>query len=617
MNSVLYNHAPGHLSVNKASPSGFTGAAPFVGRHRAWRSADKERLIVDHFGARNQGQLAAIFALLGWLIVSCATMANVHTSPHTVFQAEWFAAFGCLLAGYALWSQASSATRLGCVALSATLLLGVCLLRPTGNGSGYVFYLLLFLLCYGIGQRQENTRLAAWMAGGLLLCAVLQSLAGVAQLTGWNIERLVMQKIYRQAFGNIGQANHYTDLIFLGLASLCYLRTVQRLPLAVFVCLAAWLCLSGAASASRGAWLYTGAFIVLGSWGLWRSNDPAVRRGALGLLVTAALSVVAQILVSYGDILSVFGVTSSLARASDAGSNGQRLYDWHAAWLAIQAKPWWGEGPATFYKLSIDAMAKTGPTPFSKFAEHAHNLPLQLAAEFGVPVAILVVGSMLYWYLKHLLRKPSTLSLWALSCVAVTGLHSMVEYPLWYVYFLAPMGLCIGALDAQDETLPSLRLSRGFGQIVCVIGVAVLSWNMADWMAVRSAYLSLNEVEPEVSADASAEALATLESVSSLSMFAPIAESLRLQAWRPESGGAEAIAERCERTWPYKPGWYMMMRCGEAYAISGYRAALDRLLMAACEGFPKHHAPLQAWATKFDARNLASIKISGRVCLHE
>jgi len=424
-----------------------------------------------------------------------------------------------------------------------------------------------------------------------------------------------MQKIYQQAFGNIGQANHYTDLVFLGLASLCYLRPVRAYPLAVFVGLAAWLCLAAAASASRGAWLYTGAFFVLGVWGVWRAEDERVRSCAKGFLVVAGLSVIAQLLVSYGDLLSAFGVTSSIARASDAGSNGQRLYDWQAAWLAIQAKPWWGEGAGTFYKLSIDAMAKTGPTPFSKFAEHAHNLPLQLAAEFGVPVAVLVVGGMMYWYCKHLFRAPSVLSLWVLACVAVTGLHSMVEYPLWYTYFLIPMGLCIGSLDGQDRSLPVLRLPRWFGQVVGVLGLCVMGWIMADWIAVRSAYVTLNEVEPEVTAQASADATKSLEWVNRFSVFAAIAEGLRLQAWRPESGGAEEVAMRCERTWPYKPGWYMMMRCGEAYAISGYRAALDRLAMAACEGFPKHHQPLQDWANRFDAKGLASVKIAGRACM--
>ena len=59
-------------------------------------------------------------------------------------------------------------------------------------------------------------------------------------------------------------------------------------------------------------------------WSLWRGDAPA-RRAGRALLVVVACSVVAQLLVAYGNILDVFGVTSSLERAGDAGSNGLRL----------------------------------------------------------------------------------------------------------------------------------------------------------------------------------------------------------------------------------------------------------------------------------------------------
>ena len=74
-------------------------------------------------------------ALLGGLIVACATMANVHTSPHTVFHSEWFAAFGSLLAGYVLLGQSAGRFRLGSFALVATLLLFASLLHATGVGA--------------------------------------------------------------------------------------------------------------------------------------------------------------------------------------------------------------------------------------------------------------------------------------------------------------------------------------------------------------------------------------------------------------------------------------------------------------------------------------------------
>ena len=549
-----------------------------------------------------------------------ATLISVHLSPQTVFFSEWYCALGLVLAwASASWFKEEGSLRLGLPVLAVGLLLVVCLARlPLSSGLGYPLYLVLFLVAYAMGQRFRFEGGEGWIAGGLLLCALLQSFAGLAQLVGWRFGGLVMQKLYLQAFGNIAQANHYTDLIFLGLASLCYLRARQKLQGVVFGGLAVWLCLAAAASASRGAWLYTAAFAVLGCWGLLRRGTEAeTREAAKSLLLVSGFSVLAQVLVTYGELLSAFGVTSSLARAADAGSNGQRLFDWQAAWLGIQAKPWWGEGPGAFYKVSIDAMFKTPPAGFSKFAEHAHNLPLNLAAEFGVPVALIALGGFVVWYLRHLWRTPAVWSLWVLACVAVTGLHSMVEYPLWYAYFLVPMGLVLGVLDAGDETLPELRMPAWFGRISSVLGLLVLAWIIADWVALRSSYENLSDAEPQAPLEETVSVMRVLEWIGPLSVFSAHAEGLRIQAWRPENGGIESVVSRCDRTWPYKPAWFMMMRCGEAYAISDESARLDRLAKALCDGFPKHHKPLQEWAENFDAKGLASLKITGRACLVE
>jgi len=583
-------------------------------------SQDQKTIKAAMWWTVRASRLYAMVLAFGLLFSS---LLNFHQNPHTVFQSEWLMLFAVVVAAIlrVCVRVEEGVVRLGALPLVASLLLMLCLVRmPIASGMGYPLYLLLLLAVYCFGQQIGRDEAGNWIAGGLLLCAVFQSLAGLAQLEDWTLGGMVMQKLYLQAFGNIGQANHYTDLIFLGLASLCHLygvmgvRAVLRLA---FLALAAWLCLAGAASASRGAWLYTLAFLVLGIWGVWRARDAQVRAVAVALLAVAGLSVLAQILVSYCDLLSAFDVTSSIARASDAGSNGQRLYDWQAAWLAIQSKPWWGEGPASFYKLSIDAMPQTGPTGFSKFAEHAHNLPLQIAAEFGVPAAILSIGGMMAWYGRHLFRAPSVMSLWVLACIAVLGLHSMVEYPLWYTYFLVPMGLCCGMLDWQDRDLPALRFPSWLSWLATAMGVVAAVWIMSDWVAVRSAYVLLNAEEPTISEKTSAQATAVLDRVNRYSVFALVAEDLRLQAWTPEKGGAEEISQRCERAWPYKPAWYMMMHCGEAYAVSGYSVALEHLVATLCEGFPKHHQALREWAKEFDASRVASVKISGRGCLKD
>lgn len=554
-----------------------------------------------------------IESLILALGLAFATMLPWHLSPQTVFFPELVMAIALVAA---LWSSAREARTLspGFVAVLVFAVLASAFWPGRVGGLGYSLYFALFLLAYLCGTHGRDEFLSRGVAIGMLACALLQSAAGVIQLAGWNPAGMVMQKLYLQAFGNVGQANHYGDLVFLGLASLCYLQGLGLIrPLPGFA-LSAWLALAAAASASRSVWLYMVVFLLLGLLACWRGEREAKALGR-ALLIALAFSVIAQLLVAYGNILHVFGVTSSLERAGDAGSNGQRLYNWHSAWLAIQAHPWLGQGPATFYRASIDAMFVTPPASFPKFAEHAHNLPLNLAAEYGLPMALLLTGALAWWALRQLLRPMGIVSTWALVCVGVIAAHSMVEYPLWYAYFIVPAGLCMGLADATDVRLPRLSLPPMFARVASFAGALVLVWVLHDWLQLRLAYITLAAYEPEVPMNQRVLARSELDEISSLSVFAAQAESLRLQSWHPDEPGAAEIAARCDAHWAIKPGWYMMMRCGEAYAVSGRERQLERLVRALCDGFPYHQAGQREWAAKYDAEGHPGLRIGGRACL--
>jgi len=150
---------------------------------------------------------------------------------------------------------------------------------------------------------------------------------------------------------------------------------------------------------------------------------------------------------------------------------------------------------------------------------------------------------------------------------------------------------------------------------IYVAALFVLVWVAHDWFSVRSAYLRLAAEEPKTTLATREAARVELAKVSRFSVFALHAESLRLQSWHPDEDGAAQIAERCDAHWHYKPGWYMMMRCGEAYALSAREASLDRLAVAMCDGFAYHRERLRAWSHKFDAQAWPALKISARSCL--
>lgn len=590
------------------------------------------------------------FGVVLALGLAAASLLPLHYQPQTVFASEWIAACSPMLALLVATLTCGLQPR---VPRGMPLWLGLALLVVTGawtiaGGSlGYPLYGALFLLAWVAGGMAVQAGVHRWLALGLLACALLQAVAGGLQLANLDMGGWVLRKIYLQTYGNAGQANHYADLIYLGLASLAWWWARGLSPRAIdlvngslksagagqardklgmadpcpvwwdagLVLLGAALAISAAFSASRGVWLYVAGFVVLGGVALKRGDAPG-RRCGLALLVLAVISVLAQLAVAYSGVLDYLGLVSSIERAGDAGSNGQRLYNWYAAWKAIQAHPWLGEGPGSFYKASIDAMFHTAPATFPKFAEHAHNLPLNLAAELGLPLAVLLTFGLVGWFWRHLTTRPlSAARLWALAVVAVIGLHSLVEYPLWYAYFVVPFGLCMGAADGEREPGRALRVPSSLMAGVCLVGLVALAWIMHDWLAVRDAYRILNEEEPNVALQTREAALRRLQPVSHLSVFALTAEGLRLQSWRAEDGGADGIAQRCDRTWQYKPGWYLMMRCGEAYALTGREAALERLARAGCDGFPKHRQALAEWAQGFDDRDLAVLRITGRACL--
>jgi hypothetical protein len=65
--------------------------------------------------------------------------------------------------------------------------------------------------------------------------------------------------------------------------------------------------------------------------------------------------------------------------------------------------------------------------------DNAHNLPLHIAVELGLPAALGVCGGVLWpiWRGQpHRERDPDRQIAW--GALAVIGLHSLLEYPLWY-----------------------------------------------------------------------------------------------------------------------------------------------------------------------------------------
>jgi hypothetical protein len=91
-------------------------------------------------------------------------------------------------------------------------------------------------------------------------------------------------------------------------------------------------------------------------------------------------------------------------------------------------------------------------------ATNAHNLLLQLLAETGLAGALLITGGALLW-LWDLRRHIFDLDRWwLLALLATSGIHSMLEYPLWHAYFLGVAAIVLGLGATRFYTFRLARL---------------------------------------------------------------------------------------------------------------------------------------------------------------
>ena len=303
------------------------------------------------------------------------------------------------------------------------------------------------------------------------------------------------------AFANLRQRNQFASLTNMALAALIWLATsmgtVRRLDArqSMLLLAAAALAIGNSASSSRTGLVQIVLLCALcGVWGLWRQR--LIRRVLLSAVLAYALATVVLPWLAGFD-LSLHGMAARLRTGDEACSS--RITLWSNVLHLIAQKPWLGWGWGELDYAHYMTLYK-GPR-FCEILDNAHNLPLHLAVELGVPVALLVCGGFSWWVLRQRpWREGDPTRQLAWTVLAVILLHSMLEYPLWYGPFQMAFGLCLLMLWRTREPLAELTeelknesnslwspVSQALAAIFLIVGVAYAAW---DYHRISQIYLA-------------------------------------------------------------------------------------------------------------------------------
>ena len=374
-----------------------------------------------------------------------------HQYPLTTFDQEWWSALlGVLAVSFALlpdpryWRQ-PKIPRI--VQLPAALIVLVLLQSAMGlivyfdQALFYILYLLFALLLMMLGAHLKDSlgleRLAVILSVFLLAGAELNAVIGVLQHFHWRTPLdTVIVSAYATVYGNLAQANHFADYICLGLISLGLLFELRRIHPAVVLLLVLPLLFVMTLSASRSSWLYLAVMGLLA----WRSGA--------GMLLRYCLTLLAGFVLMHGIVGLMPGSLTTWQRfAGQDESGGIRLYLWHEAWLIFKQSPWLGAGFGQFAWQHFLLGPVLHRTNITGLYNNAHNLVFQLAAETGIAGLTGLFAALFAWFNGVRRVAMSAAHWWAYAVLAVLCVHSLLEYPLWYTYFLAIAAVLLGALD--------------------------------------------------------------------------------------------------------------------------------------------------------------------------
>ncbi len=462
---------------------------------------------------------------------------------------------------------------------------------------------LVSLVCLAlllVTLRWQDEALVPTLARAWLLAALLSSLIGLLQYFGTSaaLAPWVNSTDPGEAFGNLRQRNQFATLTNIGLAALLWwaarpLPGRSSFPISLLtLAAAALLALGIAASSSRTGLLQLLLLLAL-AW-LWGA------RASAPLLLAAALAYAAGAWALPGLAGLDPQASGILARLQEGDSLcASRATLWRNVLYLIAQKPWfgWGWGELDYaHFITLYPGAR-----FCEILDNAHNLPLHLAVELGLPLALLVCGSGLWlaWRARPWRELDATRQL-AWSVLAVILLHSLLEYPLWYGPFQMAFGLSLWLLWQQPR--PVLGNAERFSPLApvwptlaAIVLLAIAAYAVWDYERVSQIYLA-----PEMRSRAYRDH--TLQKISDSTLFQDQVRFAELTTTDLTLENAQHVAALAQALLHFSPEPRVIEKLIESATLLGKDEEALFYLARYQAAFPEAHA---LWAAKNAARTAA------------
>ncbi|MDO8374695.1 MAG: Wzy polymerase domain-containing protein [Polaromonas sp.] len=351
------------------------------------------------------------------------------------------------------------------------------------------FYMSLCLICLLTGfcacresltgkTPMSQPRLPVILAWTIVAGGVLSTTIALVQATGaWEHSQWILRMpTMRRPGGNMAQPNHLATLLVMAIASVVYLCESKYASDDFSISAVFFLCLGLAATESRTGVLSFGLLLV---W--WISKRVKIFQ-RISLMWAGAMGCSFALLfflwpIFFNAFYVQMGEENARVRA-----DGSRLEMWRQMLDAISLRPWWGWGVREVSEAHNQVVDRY-QTSWS--FTYSHNFLIDLMTWVGIPVSVLFLVVAVIWVWRRVSATDELLPWYCLAVAIPLAVHSQLEFPFAYAYFLAPVLLLLGCMEASLGAKSIVYISRRQGAAALLFISVLLVWSAIEYLEIE------------------------------------------------------------------------------------------------------------------------------------
>ncbi|OAL77845.1 polymerase [Acinetobacter sp. SFB] len=427
--------------------------------------------------------IAAVFISLGWLL-------PIHYRPWVTYTGELFA-FLSLFTLAAIYLK--DRIKLPVVSLPLLFLAAIPLIQYL---AGELFFfdkaLISTLFVFGfwlsivIGYNlsAEKIDLEEVFTGLSYVFLMAGTATAIIAICQWiNLDAYLPGMVNIQGntrpFANFAQPNNMATFLLMSLMACLYLYEKKKIQTKWIAACALPIVIGVALSQSRTSWVACLCILIYLAYQQYRGFIRLKWYWAItwfglfiGLIVISP--VLSQLLAQATDAQ----IVQSRDVVQRATGDMSRLAIWNQMLHAIADRPWFGYGwnqTSVAYTLVSDHFQ--GPV----WIRSAHNFILDFLLWNGLLIGLPFLAYFGYWGYqlnKHVNSVESVIGILMIGAVLI---HSMLEFPQYYAYFLLPVGFIIGLVQSQQCNIKTIALSPNYMRAAYAVSLVLLVLIVRDY----------------------------------------------------------------------------------------------------------------------------------------